>query len=254
MDSTTICNMALSAIGSRSRIVAITEQSPEAAECNLHYGQTLVELLRLHPWRFARRNSVLAVLKAREGTPENPVGSGGDEPEWPWLYSYAYPNDAVKLRYIIPQATNSTATIGGIPLTTAQQSPADIAETPAVRWIEAGDVDENGQPIKVILTNQYQARMVHTALVTDPQVWDALFVTAYIGRLAGKICFNLNGDKSLLKMAMQSGKVAEEEAKAASGNEGVTVQDWQPEAQAAAGFYDPTTSSDYVSVVRQEID
>lgn len=254
MDSTTICNMALSAIGSQSRIVAITEQSPEAAECNLHYGQVLVELLRLHTWRFARRNAALAVLKARAGTPENPVGSGGAEPEWPWNYSYAYPTDAVKLRYILPQPTNTTATINGIPLTTSQQSPPDLLSTPAVRFIEAGDVDANDQPIKVILTNQYQARMIYTAIVTDPQVWDGLFVTAFIGRLAGRISFNLNGDKSLLKMAMNAGKVAEEEAKAASGNEGVTVIDWQPEAQAAGGFYDPATLQDYLSVVRQEID
>lgn len=245
-----MCNMALSACGC-ARIETIVEQSAEAAQCALQYQQTLEEVLRIHTWRWARRNIALTVFKARRGTPENPSGAIA-EPEWPWTYSYLWPNNCLKIRYILPQNTMGYATIGGVPLTTSQEVAPERTRTPPIRFIESGDTNE-GAAIKVILTDQYQARLIYTHYVDDPEVWDANFRTAFIGRLAGKICFPLNGDKTLMKFAMDAGKAAEEQARTSDANDGLDVKDWQPEAQAAGGFVDPTDSDMYVSMPSQEI-
>lgn len=244
MNSVEICNMALDAIGTTATISTLDEQSAEAAACSRHYDQTRKELLRLHNWPFARANIALSVLLAREGTPENPDGAL-DEPEWPWSYAYAYPDDCLKPRYIMNQDTNGGASIDGVPLTTADSAqPLDIM-TPTVRFIQGTTVDGDGNRSRVFLTNQYQARLVYTADIEDPDVWDSGFVTALVGRLAQKICIPLTGDKNLLKLAVNAGLQAESEAKAASSNEGITVIDWTPESVAAHGYDDPDRSMLY---------
>jgi hypothetical protein len=244
MDSVAICNMTLDAIGSTSSIATLTEQSAEAAACNRHYEQTTKELMRLFDWPFTRANEALAVLLARSGTPENPDGTTVDEPEWPWSYAYSMPELCLKPRFIVPQATSGSPSIDGVPLTTSDVgAPLDI-RTPTIKFIQ-GTVLVTTARRRVIFTNQYQARLVYTAYVSDPDMWDAGFVTALIGRLAQKICMPLSGDKSLMKMAAQAGAIAESEAKAATSNEGITVIDWTPESVAAHGYSDPDNSSLY---------
>lgn len=251
LDSTSICNMALSAIGARSRIADIEEQSAEAAECNLHYAQTLNELLRLFPWNWARREEALAVLKARRGTPENSDGTL-PEPPRPWAYSYARPTDCVRARFIVPLDQDGDVSVGGVPLTTGGETISADGRTPPIKFVESGDKDATmGNPIKVILTNKPQARLVYTALINDPTVWDSLFVTAFIGRLAGKICIQLSGDKALMQAAMQAGMIAESEAKATMAGEGVQVIDWTPESVAVHGYADGDDNDDYVGVAPQ---
>ena len=246
MDSVTVCNMALSAVGATSQIASLTEQSAEALACNLHYEQTLRELLSIHNWPFARANAALAVLQARAGTPENPTGATLTEPERPWSYAYGYPSDCLKPRYIMNLDTSgNAATINGVPLTTADESePYDI-RTPTVKFIQGTISDTNGNRTRVILTNQYQARLVYTVLVTDPDIWDSNFVTAFVGRLAQKICLHVSGDKNLLRLAVNAGLQAESEAKGASANQGITIQDWTPESIAAHGYDDPDESNLY---------
>lgn len=243
MDSVTICNMALGAIGSSNLIATLSEQSAEAQACNLHYEQTLRELLRLHNWPFARANEALAVLFARRGTPENPDGAT-TEPEWPWSYAYSLPSDCLKPRYIMTQDTTGAATIGGVPLTTGDAGAPQDVRTPTIRFIQ-GTALVDGDRSRVILTNQYQARLVYTCLIEDPDVWDSGFVTALVGRLATKICIPLSGDKNMLKLAVNAQLQAESEAKGASANEGITVIDWMPESVAAHGYDDPDTSPLY---------
>ncbi len=72
MDQVTVCNRALSVIGTRSTIASMTEQSTEAIACNLHFESACRALLRLAPWSFARYQTNLALIAAAGGTPENP--------------------------------------------------------------------------------------------------------------------------------------------------------------------------------------
>lgn len=246
MNSTQIANMVLGAIGNAEQITSLSEQSAEAAAINIVYEQTIRELLRLTDWGFARASVALSVLQARVGTPDNTDGTL-DEPEWPWAYAYGVPSDVVKFRYMTPQMTTGSATIGGIPLTTGQTGVALDIHTPSIRFIEGTILDTvTNTRRRVLLTNQYQARLVYTAYIDDPQMWDSNFVTALVGRIAQKVCLPLSGDKKLLQLAAQAGAVAESEARAASANNGLTVQDWTPESVAAHGYDDPDQNGLYI--------
>jgi hypothetical protein len=59
---TVIGNLALSAIGTRSTIVSLTENSAEAQTINLHYANVRDELLREAHWNFARKQIALALV------------------------------------------------------------------------------------------------------------------------------------------------------------------------------------------------
>jgi hypothetical protein len=78
MDSTTICNLALSRIGDQ-QIMSLDDPSMEARMCKLVYSPTVSELLRLRDWRWAMGLASLS---------QNAV-----DPDFDWAYSYALPND-----------------------------------------------------------------------------------------------------------------------------------------------------------------
>ncbi len=230
-----LCNRALAAIGTRSTIASLDEQSPEAAACALEFEATRDELLRLYAWDWARQQVPLAVLKAAQGTPENPAGTGA-APPIPWLYSYAYPADCIRARYIVPLIPQPSR--GGVPIAPAGTAlPSYIGGKP-VRFTVAGDVDANGNSLRVILCNMRQAQLVYTRRVPDANVWDELFQAALVGRLAAKLVVALSGDKTLARLAIQQGADAEQKAAALNGDEGLTVisadAEWM---QARGGFH-----------------
>lgn len=235
MDDTGIANMALQGIGSQVQIASLSEISPEAAAVNLIYAQTRNGLLRQYMWNWARRQLALAVLKAAQGTPENPTGTGALPPT-PWRYSYAYPSDAIRLRYLLPEVP--TNQIAGVPISPVSSVVPimDLSRQPPIAFREAGDVDSNGNAIKVILANQFQAKLIYTGRVYDPNIWDELFVDAFVGRLAKQLVTPLSGDKTLAKLAIQTGAAAEAVAAVANGNEGIVMTDRNAEWTMARGF------------------
>jgi hypothetical protein len=78
MDSTTICNLALSRIGDQ-QIMSLDDGTVESRICKLVYNPTVSELLRLRDWRWAMGLASLA----RNAT----------NPAFDWAYSYALPTD-----------------------------------------------------------------------------------------------------------------------------------------------------------------
>ena len=82
MDSTTICNLALSKIGDQM-IMSLDDPSIEARFCKLHYSTTLASLLRMHDWNWAVGMTQLAQLS----TP----------PPFDWDYSYQLPSDFARI-------------------------------------------------------------------------------------------------------------------------------------------------------------
>src|SRR5258708_25919710 len=93
----TICNRALQAIGTRTTIASLTEDSVEARNCNLIYADTRDEVLQMAYWNFAQKTAYLALLKSAPGTPTNASSAAiqwsAAFPAPPWLYEYAYPVD-----------------------------------------------------------------------------------------------------------------------------------------------------------------
>src|SRR5258706_8457195 len=68
---TVIANLALSAIGTRSTIISMSENSAEAQTIALHYTNVRDELLRDAHWNFARKQVNLALLN--DSTQLSPV-------------------------------------------------------------------------------------------------------------------------------------------------------------------------------------
>ena len=63
MNSTDICNMALSAIG-QGQIASMEEQSEPARQCRIYYDHLRQELLSAYRWGFAERSVKLAAYPA----------------------------------------------------------------------------------------------------------------------------------------------------------------------------------------------
>lgn len=237
MDDTAVANMALAAIGTRSSIANLAEASTEAYNVNLIYEQTLNELLRKIRWNFARYETALAAAAAAQGTPENANGTTLPIPPLPWLYAYQYPGDCSFPRFILPMATVNT--LPGVPLYAGQATAPRIVG--GRRWIKfqvGGVYAKDGSPTKVILCNQPQAVLVYTARIVNPNIWDELFVCAFIGRLAQKLVIPCSGDKGLAKIAIEAGRAAEDEAATCNGNEDVTISDVTPDWILARGVAD----------------
>jgi hypothetical protein len=84
-------------------------------------------------------------------------------------------------------------------------------------------------PQRVILTNQEFATLNYVAQVTDPNVMDTLFQTAWIKICGASMQMALRGDKSLANQLIQEANKAIETARAIDGNEGLTVNDVTPD-------------------------
>lgn len=62
ISNVTISNMALSHIGADSTIESMAESSAEAAQCNLWYDYSRLQVLEAYDWGFARKRLDLAVI------------------------------------------------------------------------------------------------------------------------------------------------------------------------------------------------
>jgi len=79
---TTICNLALGKLGA-AKITSLSETSPEAMACSLHYEQTRDEILRSHRWNFAIVRAEFSRLSAA--------------PAFGWAYQYQLPVDCLRV-------------------------------------------------------------------------------------------------------------------------------------------------------------
>lgn len=150
-----ICNIALSHIGT-SGIQALTESSKEALACRTLYESARDAVLRDHPWNFAERRAALAL-----STEEVPGYS----------YVYAYPSECLSARRF-----------------TADDAPGMTTTTP---FVVTADSTLSG---KLIATDLGAAVLIYTAKVTDPTMFDPLFVDALGWRLASDLAIPVTGD------------------------------------------------------------
>lgn len=236
---TTVANRALSAIGTRSTIASLEEDSPEARECSLVLVPCRDELIRMAPWNCATNFNSLSVICSAPGTPENPstgqaVWTKGIPPP-PWAYEYAYPSDCLRPLWIVPQF--ATGFSGGVPITTAVTGGApQFWQGPPVKFKVAIDqIGANGLPSangsdrRVILTNQQQAILCYLKRVTNPDIMDDMFVQAWVAYMAARLAIALTGSKELAndKVKEANGFIAL--ARQADGNEGLTINDVTPD-------------------------
>jgi hypothetical protein len=234
--------MALAEIGARARVSSInpSDGSAEGDAASLLYQTKIDDLHRAAHWNFARFQGPLTLLKAAAGTPENLNGTTTLIPPRPWTYSYAYPSNCLKARYILPVSAVSGS--GGVPFTTADNNaPPMYGQDIAVRFLVGTDTDANGNDVRVILTNMSQAEMVYTKRITDPNLWDASFVQAATSYLGGWFVNALARNAALHKDQMSIAVQIINKARVSDGNEGPVVQDHTPDwirirGSAPAGF------------------
>lgn len=102
---------------------------------------------------------------------------------------------------------------------------------------------------RVILTNQELATLAYVKQVTDPNVMDSLFQSAWIASVGASLAMALTGDKGLANSKVEAVNAAIIEARKADANEGMTINDVTPDWVRIRGVsysdYSYTPNSDF---------
>lgn len=219
-----VCNLALSEIGSRIFLTALTDNSPQGRVANLNYTPRVKMLIRAANWDFTRGQAILSVWKEAI---TNGVASGNPPPQ-PWLFSYLYPTDCIKARFVLPTMPVAAA---GTPLTTAPGQVAWLPPAPTgIPFVVATDRDNSGNPLRVLLCNLPNAQLIYTRdLSGQPDEWDPMFLnaaTAFLG------CYFINAlernAKGYEDQVAQTKSILDM-ARVANGTEGITSVDHTPD-------------------------
>lgn len=122
-DNTSLINLALQAIGTRTTITAAelaVNSTNEAIQANLTFENTRDGLFRLAPWNCSMKTANLTYITSAPGTPENTSAAtnlwGPGQPRPPWAYEYQYPVGCLRPCWIIPASQTGFT---GTPITTA---------------------------------------------------------------------------------------------------------------------------------------
>lgn len=186
-----IAKMALSHIGSETKIESFTEKSKEAEQCDIWYDHSRLQVLEAYDWNFARKRKTLALHgNTISETSTNPLAGV-------WRYRYTYPGDCVAARKIQhPNAPPDDAL------------PFDV------------ETSLNGQQ-KTILTNLQDAVLVYTWDLANTDMFSILFISAVSHILAHHIAFSITGDRRIKITELQIYRDILREATAMSANEQV---------------------------------
>ena len=190
-----LCNRALSRLGTRATIAALSENSTEARTVSIWYAATRDALLHAHDWNFARRRIALAEL----GSP-SPRDKGG------WAYRFALPSDCLRLLRL-------------------EAPPGQ----PSPRFEVAGDGGGNGGG-RVVLCDEAAPRAVYTARIADPALFDPGFAQALVDQLAAHVAYPVTQKTDLAVRLAQAARLALAEAMAADSREaGRDGEEWLPD-------------------------
>lgn len=221
--SVSIANRSLLSIGARAQISSLSDGSTEADAISVLFVPTFQALARSASWNCLRKQAVLTLLAAAQGTPENPDGTTLPQPPQPWLYSYAVPSDSLDIRFVIPTFPNFSAS-GTPPLTPINNLaptwlPGNDGQIP---FVVAYSTDAQNNPIEIILCDQTQAQVVYTVNQPNPVVWDSLFEAAMVASLAAYLVPALSLNIQLMQMSIRTAEQAITNARVRDGDEGVT--------------------------------
>jgi hypothetical protein len=142
-----ICNLALSHVGSASRIASIDENTEPARVCKIMYDPSREFVLQDHDWGFAERRELLAILNL------TPTG---------FEYAYQYPTGCLQAREIYQSIDGD--------------KPIDFMI-----------MSQDSQASKMILTNEENAILIYTGDITNTTVFSPAFVMAFSYQLAANI-------------------------------------------------------------------
>jgi hypothetical protein len=164
-----ICNLALANLGDTATVASLNppEGSAQAEHCARFYPMARNALLEMHPWGFATHRVRLALLG-------NPWAQ--------WRYAYAQPADVLNLLAVLPPDAADDYSID-LPQANFGRRPANaVAYTP-----QPFSCEVNAAGAQIILTNQADAALRYTAVVTDTSKFSPLFTVALSWHLASML-------------------------------------------------------------------
>lgn len=147
-----VCNLALQKLGAK-RINALTEDSRNARSCNNCYARLRDAVLRAHPWSFAIGRVILA--------------PSATAPAFDYKYAFPLPVDC--LRPLPPNDNDLDWKVEGRAILTNSVSGSAIL------------------PASVSTTSPQMA-LIYIRQITDPNLFDALFIEALAAMLAYELC------------------------------------------------------------------
>ena len=176
-----ICNIGLSTYLGLGPINSLTEGTPEAIQCNLHYDRLLKALLMKHWWTFAEGQQVLAVTT-------------NDRDEW--AFKYARPADAMTIRWVNEARTAKDQ----IALNQWPDTPRKVV-------------------LNAIYSDTASASCSYTQMVADPAVYPQTFADALSAHIAAASAMALTQNGRLAREAMQASVFLTDVAMAHDANE-----------------------------------
>ena len=167
-----ICNLALASLGDSATVASIDppEGSAQAEHCARFYPIALASLLELHNWGFSMRRTVLAEVANTSTT---------------WDYAYAAPSGLINIIAVLaPDAADDYSTT----VKTIDSESGYTRDTVGGSYLPqdfSSEINEVGNTI--ILTNQPNAVLRYTTLVTDTTEFSPLFIESLVALLASKL-------------------------------------------------------------------
>ena len=263
---TDLAVQALDAIGSETTIADIEEGSREARVLLRAYWTCLRQLLSGAHWTFARKMAPLTMLADATGNTPN-VGTHVIIP-WLYEYSYPIdcvkprfvPHNGVNPNVIAGNYAAPSIWGDGLVVNPPVEIPPGafgaagapnpiISGLPSHRHLRPAkfilSADPNYPPLPgqelwaipgvgnmgrtVILTNVYQAQLVYTEAVLEPQRWTDLFRAALVAYLASEVALPLSKDKKFgLAVRKEQIAIVKEKldiARATDGNSQTEIND-----------------------------
>jgi hypothetical protein len=175
-----VANMALTRLGGKS-IASLDERSRESIVINGLFQNSLETVLRAHPWGFAGRQRVLAVV-------DSPLDGAG------WAYVYGYPADCLAVRKLHNPVPGS--------------DPVPY------------EVTTDGNGTRVVLSDLSNAVLLYTARLADLSRADPLFIEALSYKIAAEIAIPLTQDKNMWDIMQKLYQAALSQARTVDANEG----------------------------------
>jgi len=204
-----IFNLALNAVGTRSNLTSVDENTREAEVCRLWYSVVLDQMLAAAHWGSARSHARLALITERDYSADWVASDPAPE----YTYMYGVPTDMLTPRYL---AGYQRFEIG----------------------VYAGQ--------KVLMTNVENAVLVYTSRQDNVALWSATMQMAMPYALAGHIAMPLHAKAARARGAIEQANAlilaAREEESNSSDNMVETIPEWI----AARGYAVPASTTRYV--------
>lgn len=157
-----VSNQALSYLGEQT-IASMDEDTNEARQVNLHFDQTLRELMEMHRWSFGRKRVRLT---------RNP-----HEPVFGWLYAHSIPSDCLRILDLFELGENDPTNVP-VPVRAFEKEP--------------GQILSNVQHLGLVYIKRVDVTELSPLLIKALSIKLASKIAIPLGesRLAGELSFN----------------------------------------------------------------